>query len=402
MAFIIDEKKMIDENVFQYEEKLKSPLSRFIDSSPVFVTYYHIDQDNTTTDSGFIDVASILGFRSPIKFKKITDFPMYGIEQIVLSLQDNDQGLDTDFNGEATILPNTIKPLENDFFIIPMLKDAYLFRITEISYDTVLPDNFYKVSYMLDYLDEEKLSQLENQVDENYNCILENIGTENKCILESTFYANIKDIENMYDNMVKTYLSIFYNERYNCILGDLGIGQFLYDPYQISFINRHNLLNRKNDLQTVYLTEQTQDNMFEIKYEKSVYRFMERRNIQLIKPFSFLHYSGCSHRESAFCRWRDDSIQIVDNTTEYNLEERMYIFSEEFVQDIKEGKEIQSDFGKLIDKFIKKIPIKLEDLGENLYDELLAFNNSLEVFFFTPIIFYIIRVTIQEAIKEPK
>lgn len=80
----------------------------------------------------------------------------------------------------------------------------------------------------------------------------------------------------------------------------------------------------------------------------------------------------------------------------------MYIFSEEFVQDIKDGKEIQSDFGKLIDKFIKKIPIKLEDLGENLYDELLAFNNSLEVFFFTPIIFYIIRITIQEAIKEPK
>ena len=80
----------------------------------------------------------------------------------------------------------------------------------------------------------------------------------------------------------------------------------------------------------------------------------------------------------------------------------MYILSEEFVQDIKDGKEIQSDFGKLIDKFIKKIPMKLEDLGENLYDELLAFNNSLEVFFFTPIIFYIIRVTIQEAIKVPK
>lgn len=402
MAFIIDEKKMIDDNVFQYEEKLKSPISRFIDTTPVFVTYYHIDNDNTTTDSGFLDVASIIGFRSPIKFKKIVDFPLYGIDQIVLSLQDNDQGLDTDYNGEAIVLPNTIKPLENDFFLIQSLNDSYIFRVTEINYDTVLADNFYKISFMLDYLDDNILSQLENQVHENYNCILENIGTENKCILESTFYTNLKEIETMYDDMVKTYLSIFYNERYNCILGDLGKGKLLYDPYQTAFVNRHNLFNRKNNLKTVHLSDQITDSMFEIKYEKSVYRFIERRNIKLIRPFSFLHYGACMHHESAFYHWHDENVEVVDTTTNYNLEERMYIFSEEYVHNVTDNKEIESDYGKLIDKFIKKIPIKLEDLGSNLYDELLAFNDSLEVFFFTPIIFYIIRETINEAISQPK
>ena len=71
MGIIIDEKQMIENNVFQFEEKLKSPLSRFLDTTPTFVNYYHLDSDETTTDEGFKDVASLIGHRSPIKYKKI-------------------------------------------------------------------------------------------------------------------------------------------------------------------------------------------------------------------------------------------------------------------------------------------------------------------------------------------
>src|SRR5699024_229712 len=154
--------------------------------------------DSSTTDSGFLDVASILGFRSPIKFNKINDFPLYGIEQIVLNIQDEDQGLDTDFTGEATIVPGTIKPLQNDYFVIKYLKDSYLFRVTDVNYDTVIQDGFYRISYMLDYLDDEKYKDLENQINKNYDCILENVGTENKCILESTVHNDIQKITKMY------------------------------------------------------------------------------------------------------------------------------------------------------------------------------------------------------------
>ena len=408
MSFLINEKQMVEDNIFQFEEKLKSPTSRFIDTTPTFVSYYHIDPDSSTADSGFLDVASILGFRSPIKFNKINDFPLYGIEQIVLNIQDEDQGLDTDFTGEATIVPGTIKPLQNDYFVIKYLKDSYLFRVTDVNYDTVIQDGFYRISYMLDYLDDEKYKDLENQINKNYDCILENVGTENKCILENTVHNDIQKITKMYYDMVTTYLSIFYDERYNCVLGDLPAGHRLYDPYMTIFINKHNLLNRKNNLQTIILTEQIEDKYQSLKYEKSVYRFIEREDVSRIRKFSFSRYSGSTHYESAFHRWKDYRIDVVDLIDGYNenlnllIGNTIDIFSEEFVDKVRENIEIGTEYGDLIRRFIHKEPLSLEDISSNLNEELLDFNNSLEVFFFTPIIFYIIRETIKSEISIKK
>ena len=215
MSLIIDERKMVEENIFEFENKLKSPLSRFLDSTPTFVNYYHVDFDESTVDEGFKDVSSILGYRSPIKYKKIENFPLYGIEQMVLSLQDADQGLDTDYSSECNILPNTIKPLANDFFTIPYLKDAYVFRVTELSYDTVMPDNFYKIGYKLEYIDEGKILLLEKQVVDNFDCILENIGTDKKCIIHTEDVGIINNLKKMYQDMKDLYLAMFYDERYN-------------------------------------------------------------------------------------------------------------------------------------------------------------------------------------------
>ena len=351
---------MVEDNIFQFEERLKAPSSRFIDSTQTYVDYYHIDNEGTTTDAGFIDVASILGFRSPIKFKKIHDFPLYGIEQIVLSIQDADQGLDTEYTGEAIILPNTIKPLQNDYFVIKYLRDSYLFRVTDVNYDSVMADGFYRISYMLDFIDDEKFQELEKQVEESYECVLENIGTENSCIIESTVHVNLTEINKMYDEMVQTYLSIFYDERYNCVLGDLNKGRRLYDPYMTDFINRHHLFNKKNDLQTIILSEQIEDKFYKIKYEKSVYRFIERQDVDRIRKFTFSLYKGTMHPESAFYRWKDSSIEVVDvidaflENDAFLYGESIDIFSEDFVEMVQNNEEMNNDYGKLISKFIKK------------------------------------------------
>lgn len=408
MSIIINEKQMVEDNIFQFEERLKAPSSRFIDSTQTYVDYYHIDNEGTTTDAGFIDVASILGFRSPIKFKKIHDFPLYGIEQIVLSIQDADQGLDTEYTGEAIILPNTIKPLQNDYFVIKYLRDSYLFRVTDVNYDSVMADGFYRISYMLDFIDDEKFQELEKQVEESYECVLENIGTENNCIIESTIHVNLTEINKIYDEMVQTYLSIFYDERYNCVLGDLNKGRRLYDPYMTDFINRHHLFNKKNDLQTIILSEQIEDKFYKIKYEKSVYRFIERQDVDRIRKFTFSLYKGTMHQESAFYRWKDSSIEVVDvidaflENDAFLYGESIDIFSEDFVEMVRNNEEMNNDYGKLISKFIKKEKIELNEIGRKLEEELLDFNSSMEVFFFTPIILYIIRETIKSVIGVKK
>jgi hypothetical protein len=401
MAIFVNEKKMVESNIFQYEEKLKSPMARFLDTTPTFVTYYHINADETTTDAGYKDVASIVGFRSPIKFKKIENFPMYGIEQIVLQLQDQDQGLDTEYSNDAIILPNTIKPLENDFFMIPYLHDVYLFRITEISYDNIMPDNFYKVNFQLEYLEQEKVDAIEKQANESYTCILDNIGTENKCIIETDTMTKIKVIEEMYSDMANTYMTLFYDERHNCLIGDLGAGTRLYDPYMNEFANKHSLFNRKNNLKTVLFTNQLEDKTHRLKYEKSVYRFIERRDYSRVHNFKFTYFQGSAYHETSFYRWADTTVQVLDIPSVIPSE-TFDIFSDEFVMSIKTNGFTQSKHAELIQKFVRDKNMSINDIPLDLNEELLDLNNSLEVFFITPIIMYIIQTVVNDAINIKK
>ena len=367
MALIIDEKKMVQHNIFQYEEKLKSPMSRFLDTTPTFVTYYHINPDETTVDEGFKDISSIIGFRSPIKYKKIQNFPLYGIEQVIPQIQEMDQGLDTDFNSEAIVLPGTIKPLENDFFMIPYLHDVYLFRVTEITYDNVMPDNFYKLDYKLEYIDQEKVDALEKQANETYTCILDNIGTENKCIIETDTIEKIEKIEKMYDDIATTYLSLFYDDRLNCLLGDLVKGQRLYDPFQTEFVNKHNLFNKKNNLKTLLFTNQIDDNKKRIKYEKSVYRFMERRDYTKISNFKYVYFQGSTYHETSFYRWADTTVQILDlYPDDENISAE--IFSDEFVTSVKTNGFTKSRYAELMQRFLRDKDMSINDIPTDLYE----------------------------------
>lgn len=401
MAILVDEKRMVENNIFEYEDKLKSPTSRFMDTTPTYVTYYHINADESTTDEGFKDVASILGHRSPLKFKKISNFPIYGMDQVVLNLQDADQGLDTEFSGDAIILPNTIKPLANDFFIIPYLHDAYIFRVTEIGYDTIMPDNFYKINYQLEYIDPEKEDLLEKQSNESYTCVLDNIGTENKCLIETETLSKVNKVAAMYDDIATTFMTLFYDEKHNCLLGDLGLGRTIYDPFMTEFVNRHALFNKKNDLKTVIFTEELEDKLHRLKYEKSVYKFIERQDYTRVSNFKFTYSQGSTFHETSFYRWADSRVQVLDIPSVFNDKmDIIDIFSDEFVTAIKTNGFTESKHAELILKYVRKAEIKIGDIPLDLNEELLDLNTSLEVFFITPIIMYILKQVMTDTINN--
>ena len=402
MAIIINEQRMVDENTFLYEEKIKSPTSRFLDTTPTFVTYYHINDNVTTADDGFIDVADFIGKDSPLRFNKIEKFPLYAMEQIVLQMQDSEAGLDSSYEEDAIILPGTIKPLINDYFVIPVLKDAYVFRVINIVYDNVMPDNFYKIEFKLEYIDKEKLNQLDNQRVEEYVCVVENIGTETNCIIEKSEFNKIREIQKMYSNIVEFYKAMFYNSTHNVFLCDVGEFKKIYDPFQADFINKFNLFNEKNRLDVLILTNQFDDKKRMYKYSKSVYKFMELKDLRLINNFKYTLRPGIALHESSFYRWHDKTVEVIDIPPYPIPDASPHIFSDEFIYQVKYNDECNSEYATLIKRFLRNEELTVKDISLNLDQELLYLNDNLEVFFFTPILMYIIKMIIKKELEVLK
>ena len=400
LAILIDETYLIEQNTFKYEDRLDSPLIRFLDKAPTFTTYYHINVNESTVDGGFKDVEELLGKNSPIKFQKIEKFPIYGIEQIQLSLNESDQGLDTDYSGDGFILPNTIKPLQNDFFMINSIKGDLIFRVTEIQYDLIRPDNFYKISYRFEYLDEEKVDNLNNQVHNEFTCILENIGTENSCIISSEYLNQINSIDSMYNDMVHMYMAIFYSERYNCFLGLREDAHKLYDPFQSIFMNKHQLLNKKNDLTTIILSEGFNDNLRPIKYEKSIYRLFERRDTSLLKEIRYSIIPGMYKKDSLFYKWNDISIDVVDIPQFKDMVGEFVLLPNDIVNSFKYNGPTSTKYIELMQKFIRNEDISIYDIPLTLNEELLTLDANEEMFFYTPIVLYIIKSIMNDFIKK--
>lgn len=400
MATFFDEERFITDNTILMGEKLKSPLVRLIDQSPTFVTYFHLNIHETTSDEGWHDIEAVVGKKSPIRYQRIASFPIYGIDQIVPQIQESDMGLDTSFEGEATILPNTIKPLQNDFFTIGVLDECFIFRVTGIEYDTARLDNFYKIHYKLEYNDAEKLNSLEEMVHAKYTCILQNIGTENQCLIQTEFKEQLDRIDNIYTDIVRLYVSVFYVERYNVLLGELGNGLLLYDPYMTEFINSHGLFNSAHNARVIYLSDEFRDPKRKLKYERSIYRFAEKRECDKACVFPYITIKGMNNVETSFYGWSDESVYMVDippHDQSMSNQNARAVLTDKYVAEIRMNIPTSGClYKRFLTKFFRKDSLSIFDIKDELKEDVYQLNGDLEMFFLIPILLYAIREVVSE------
>ena len=60
-----------------------------------------------------------IGEKSPIRYNKILDAYLYGIDRIITNIDISEHGIESDpIEGEAVVLPNTFVPMGQDYFII--------------------------------------------------------------------------------------------------------------------------------------------------------------------------------------------------------------------------------------------------------------------------------------------
>lgn len=403
-SFLFNEKSLIDNNIFKYEDRLSSPSVRYLDKPPVYVTWYHLDTLQTTVDNGYGDVEDILSPNSPLRFRKIENFPVYGLEPIMLSIQEEDQGLDTSYEGELVIAPGTIRPLPDSMFIIPHVRGTFIFRVKDIQYDTILANNYYRVSFILESMSEEAMDSLERQVVGNYTCAVENIGTEQSAIISSDDYNSIIEVDKLYTDMVDLYKAIFYNKRYNMFIGPVGPYNRVYDPLQAVFMNKHRLLQQKNSFLVLRPSEEYDDPERPLKYERSVYRFMERIDPCLLSKFNFTLFYGYSLIGTIFRFNYDSDIMVMDFPALNCPNSEYYFFSEGFLDmcrcDASKWKEHTTQYNLLLARYIRGEDLTIKDIPECLNRELLTLQRKEELFLITPLLMFVIKKIVDKTMDR--
>ena len=137
MGRLVREEEIIKKNVQSYLEQTTSELTKYLEGNPTFVTFYTKNTLASTQDVGLESVQELVGSESPIKYNKIENFTLYGLDTLTVDMDNTDFGIDSNVEGDAVIIPNTIKPLTDDYFIINYNGNDFLFKVSRVTVDKI-------------------------------------------------------------------------------------------------------------------------------------------------------------------------------------------------------------------------------------------------------------------------
>ena len=203
-------KNTIDTLVDGYKEKLKNPYYMHMDSTGTLTTYFNQNITKSTLDEGSKTEYIMIGKDSPIKFNKVNNFYIYGLEKINFELENSDFGLSAnDISGEGIILPNTLVPIANDYFIINHINQKLLFKVTSVSINALENgSNMYKIEFILDKVGEE-VDKIYKQIENDFEMVITNVGTQFNSVIRSSDYNFIDKVEDIVLRLNKYYLNLF-------------------------------------------------------------------------------------------------------------------------------------------------------------------------------------------------
>lgn len=268
------------------KDKLANPYYKFNDKKPTEVVYYSQNVERSTIDESSGLFQDHLGKDSAIKFNKINNFIVYGIDTINTQYDVGDFGLESsDISGEIIVLPNTIIPRPGDFFYIPYIKEDVLFKIISVTPDTLdNGNNIYKMEYKLTNTDSKE--NINDQTVKEFEFIVNNVGTDFKTVITSTDYKIIKILENLIDNLIIYFETLFFDDRLQTFVFTHNHCNF-YDPFFIEFLIRNKVLIYGSEY--IYVSHATYvDKVFPIDYMNSIYYILESCNKSNINKINVL------------------------------------------------------------------------------------------------------------------
>jgi hypothetical protein len=391
-------KVTIDSLVEGFKAKMDNPYYLFSDKKATITNYYSQNIYLSTLDQASKLQYESIGSNSPLKYSLVKDMLIYGIERIVTELENGDFGLEANtIEGEGIILPNTIIPMAEDYFTITYLNQNVLFKVISITSDTLENDsNFYKISYKLDKI---TTDDIDLQVVDNYNMIVNNVGTRFNTIIRSNDYNFIEKVESILDRLKSYYTTLFYSKWVQTLIFSLE-GDLFYDPYMIEFLVRNNVLSNNHDF--LFITHQTNiPNTFAVNYDKTFFRAVELKEIKTPLPKTQSQGFFINEPLSILSSRKEDYFRIEYNGLISNpLKPFIDNFDSTLIDNIVNNvlyTEQQSLYLNIIVKYFNNTEIT----GDDIYNlDVLDYESSMSLFYNIPIIIYIIEYIIRNILKK--
>ena len=150
-GLIFDENILINEQMYKYDEFFHNRVNKFTGDGRTLVRYFSQNDSQTTSSLGLNDAYMILGKDSPFRFNNIENMVLLGFSPLnpENGQLSQTQVRDYKLSGEAFVIPGTIMPKENDFFIVNQIKMNHIFRVVEVGQDGLNTDGSYRISYSL-------------------------------------------------------------------------------------------------------------------------------------------------------------------------------------------------------------------------------------------------------------
>lgn len=380
---------------------VKNDYYKFSDKPPTPVEYFHINKHASTLDEGSELAFAEIGKNSPLRFNLVHNFMIYGLDTpISIAYQSDDYGLESNaIEGEAYVLPNTIRPFPGDIFLISYLKETLVFTVTEVSPDTLNDgSNMWRMNYKSKATYPDRIHDLYRQVIGEYNFIIDNIGTEYNCILKTDIVDFVKLVDTKIKVLKSYFKRLFYNKRVQTFTFKY-LEENFYDPYMIEFIRRNKVL--EGDDEYVYVSHQTQlDTLFPMLYNNTIFRCLETKD--------YSHIQAHPHRGvgklitggyNIFYNRIEDYWEIYyDYNPGYEPLKQVPCFMDEFITHVEDGNLLEANitFYNIIIKYFHGESIDIFDLDE--LDKIQYQPNSI-LFYALPCIIYCLERSMTELIK---
>lgn len=418
-GLVFDEESLLDNQVYKYDQFLHSRVNKYTGAGRLLADYWNINDANTTTSLGMGMHYRILGEDSPLRYDKIENMSLIGFsplqpeEKQASTSQVRNYGL----SGEAFIIPGTIMPKENDFFIVKHINMNHLFRVTQVTQDGLNTDGSYRINYELFSTNPKEIECLHKQTVGHYVMDLQTVGGEDLTPVISKEDHELRSrLIRMTNDMIENYVSRYYDNTHNCFLLHLN-GRTLFDVCGNMFMSKHGVMIKDDSNGNIVLNpNKIRDQRLDHLYQKSPYKWIERDAPQrYIDTFKYHTLNGYNYPDSSFAMYGSDVEVMIPvdpwcdspSCEKFFPDEAVMVF--ENLADIRACKFADCrccpnvrdcprhykcqrfDYVSIIHDFIHGKLTSIHSLSLCTGDQLFDNAEAQEIYLWTPIIIYIIK-----------